>query len=63
MSDIDVLLALKYDSCEAADKCEPCKGVRQMAIDEITRLRQALTGVSTCSSCEMCRNVALKALE
>lgn len=30
---------------------------------EITRLRLALTGVSTCSTCEMCRNVARKALE
>jgi hypothetical protein len=35
----DALIALKYDTCECTEKCEPCRGVRQKAIEEIERLR------------------------
>lgn len=35
----DVLIFLRHDTCENHDKCEPCKGVRRMAIAEIERLR------------------------
>lgn len=35
----DALVALKYDTCECTDKCEPCRGVRQLAIAEIERLQ------------------------
>lgn len=38
----DVLIALQYDTCAAADKCEPCKGVRLAAIEEIIELRRSL---------------------
>jgi hypothetical protein len=31
-------------------------------LDEVARLRTALTGISTCSSCEVCRGAALRAL-
>lgn len=30
--------------------------------DEVTRLRAALTGISTCSTCEACRGAATRAL-
>lgn len=30
---------------------------------EIERMRRALTGIASCSTCEVCRNAALKALE
>jgi hypothetical protein len=39
----DALIALKYDTCECMDKCEPCRGVRQKAIDEIERLQAELS--------------------
>lgn len=35
----DVLIFLRHDTCENHDKCEPCKGVRRMAIAEIERLQ------------------------
>lgn len=40
--EFDILIALKYDTCEAADKCEPCRGVREAAIKEIETLRLKL---------------------
>ena len=34
----DALVALKYDTCECTEKCEPCRSVRAMAIAEIEKL-------------------------
>lgn len=39
-----------------------CRSIMEDADKEIARLRLALAGVSTCSTCEACRGAALRAL-
>lgn len=31
----DVLTALRYDTCEKLESCEPCKGVRDAALEAL----------------------------
>lgn len=45
------------------DGCEVCNPALELANETIASLRLALSGIASCSTCEVCRNVALKALE